>query len=563
MNRFNAFCFILIFLIIGIHQAAAQIGQPKTYEHAVVVAGEEHAAEAGVEILRKGGNAVDAAVAVQFAMAVTQPRAGNIGGGGFMIAHLGDTTVALDFREKAPLKATQDMYIVNGEYQQNLSWEGALAVGVPGVVAGMMKAHKRFGELPLEVVMQPAIKLAREGFRISLAMARLLNENAEVFSKYEASEYYFTKENGQPYHEGDLFVQKDLAKTLERIAEHGRKGFYSGPTADMIVTTMKKYNGLITHEDLKQYEAKWREPITATFNGYTLYMMSPPSTGGLAVAQILKMLKPYNLSTLGYNTARYVHLVSEAMRRAFADRAYFLGDPDYVEIPMEELLSVEYNRNRMQSFEGGEASSSEEIGHGKIPEFTESINTTHFSIVDDEGNAVAITTTINGFYGSSVAVGEAGFFLNNEMNDFTAMPGEPNMYGLIQGKVNAIEPGKRMISSMTPTVVMKGENVRMVLGAAGGPRIITNVLQTFLNGAIFGMNAQEAVAAPRFHHQWYPDYIRYERFGIAKNNRMALKEMGHTLEKGSVGRAHIIFVDDEGMLHGAPDPRGQGYAAGY
>lgn len=543
-------------------KSAAQIGSPKTYQHAVVVAGEGHAAHVGTEIIRDGGNAVDAAVAVQFAMAVTQPRAGNIGGGGFMVVHMNGETYALDFRERAPLKATQDMYIKNGEVQPNLSTLGPLAVGVPGSVAGMIKAHKRFGDLPLEAVIQPAIELARKGFHISLSMAQLLNEHADVFDKFEGSEHYFTKENGEPWHEGDLFIQKDLAKTLERIAENGREGFYSGPTADMIVETMQQYGGLITHKDLKQYEAKWRDPITVTFQDYTLYMMPPPSTGGLVVAQVLKMLKPYDLESLGYNTAKYVHLVAEAMRRAFADRAYFLGDPDYVDVPMETLLSKEYNRKRMESFSWDHSTSSEEISHGKIPSFTESINTTHYSIVDDEGNAVSVTTTLNGWYGSKVAVEGAGFFLNNEMDDFTAKPGVPNMYGLIQGKANAIKPGKRMISSMTPTIVMKDGDVRMVLGAAGGPRIITNVLQTFLNEAVFGMNAQEAISAPRFHHQWYPDYIRYEKYGIDKVSRKKLKEMDHTLKVGSVGRGHIIFVDDEG-LHGAPDPRGIGVAEGY
>lgn len=563
MDRFKTVFLLVFCLIFGFQQATAQIGEAKTYEHAVVVAGESHAAKAGVKMMKKGGNAVDAAVATAFAMAVTQPRAGNIGGGGFMVIHMGDTTVALDFREKAPLKATQDMYVVNGELKPKLSTKGILAVGVPGTVAGLVTAHKRFGELPLKVVMQPAIELARNGFHVSLSMAQLLNKHADVFAKYEASEYYFTKKNGEPWREGDLFVQKDLAKTLERIAKHGMEGFYQGPTADMIVATMEKYGGLITHKDLKQYEAKWRDPITVTFNGYTLYMMPPPSTGGLAIAQILTMLKPYNLKKLGYNTAKYVHLVAEAMRRAFADRAYFLGDPDYVDIPMKELLSKEYNRNRMESFKWHEASSSEVIGHGKIPEFTESINTTHLSVVDPEGNAVSLTTTLNGWYGSKVAVAGAGFFLNNEMNDFTLKPGEPNMYGLIQGKVNAIEPGKRMISSMTPTIVMKNGEVRMVLGAAGGPRIITAVLQIFLNGAVFDMNAMQATSAPRFHHQWYPDYIRYEKYGINKVARMKLKEMGHTLKTGSVGRAHVIFVDERGVVHGAADPRGQGVAAGF
>lgn len=551
-----------VFFLLFSKQINAQTGFPKTYAHAAVVAGEKHAAQVGVDMMKKGGNAIDAAVAVQFAMAVTQPRAGNIGGGGFMVAHIGDTTVALDFRERAPKKATTDMYIVAGELQPQLSREGVLAVGVPGSVAGMIKAHKRFGKLPLKVVMQPAIDLAQNGFPISLMMANLLNENAATFAKYEGSKHYFTKKNGNPYHEGDLFVQKDLAKTLKRIVKHGRAGFYSGPTADYLVATMQKYNGLITHEDLKNYKAIWRKPITTKFNGHTLYMMPPPSSGGIVIAQMLKMLLPYDLKAMGYNTAKYVHLVTEVMRRAYADRNYFLGDPDFISVPLDTLLSSTYIHNRMQSFQPQKASSSEDLKHGEIPGFKESINTTHFSVVDKWGNAVAITTTVNGWYGSKVAVNGAGFFLNNEMDDFTAKPGEPNQFGLVQGKANAVEPGKRMLSSMTPTVVMKNGKVRMVLGAAGGPRIITNVLQTFLNGAVFGMNAMQAISAPRFHHQWYPDEIRYEAYGIDKTARKKLKAMGHQLKIGSVGRGHIIFVDDEGV-HGAPDPRGVGSALGF
>lgn len=562
MKLFKATGSCLLLLLVGFYSAVAQIGSPKTYENAAVVAGEPHAAKAGVQILKKGGNAVDAAVAVQFAMAVTQPRAGNLGGGGFMIARMGDETVALDFRERAPFDATHNMYIKDGKLQPMLSREGALAVGVPGSVAGVLKAHKRYGKLPLKVVMQPAIKLASEGFHISLSMAQLLNENAEAFAKYDGSEHYFTKKNDELYREGDLFVQKDLAKTLERIVKNGREGFYSGPTADMIVKTMEKYDGLITHKDLKQYKAIWRKPLKVDFHGYTLYLMPPPSSGGVAIAQMLTMLDPYNLKDLGYNTAKYVHLVTEVMRRAFADRAYFLGDPDYTDLPMNTLLGETYLKKRMESFDWEQATSSKVLSHGKIPEFKEEINTTHYSVVDKWGNAVSITTTLNGWFGSKVAVDGAGFFLNNEMDDFAAKPGEPNMYGLIQGEVNAVEPGKRMLSSMIPTIVTKNDEVSMVLGAAGGPRIITAVFQIFLNGAVFGMNAQEAVSAPRFHHQWYPDYIRYEDFGINKTAREKLKEWGHTMEVGSVGRAHIIFVDDNGV-HGAPDPRGNGFAAGY
>ncbi len=561
MKKIKFLVFIGLLLFTGL-LTQAQTGFPKTYSQAVVVAGEKHAAQVGVDIMKKGGNAIDAAVAVQFAMAVTQPRAGNIGGGGFMIAHIGDTTVALDFRERAPLKATSDMYIVNGKLQNQLSREGVLAVGVPGSVAGMLKAHKRFGVLPLKVVMQPAIELAQKGFPISLMMANMLNENATVFAKYTGSEHYFTKKNGTPYREGDIFVQKDLARTLKRIAKHGRAGFYTGATADYIVKTMQEYNGLITHKDLKNYEAIWRKPITTTYNGYTLYLMPPPSSGGIVIAQMLKMLAPYKLKEMGYNTAKYVHLLTEVMRRAYADRNYFLGDPDFIDIPIETLLSDAYIDKRMKSFDPQKASLSAELKHGEIPAFEESLNTTHFSVVDKWGNAVSITTTVNGWFGSKVAVEGAGFFLNNEMDDFTAKPGEPNQFGLVQGKANAVKPGKRMLSSMTPTVVMKNGKVRMVLGAAGGPRIITNVLQCFLNEAVFGMNAMQAISAPRFHHQWYPDYIRYEAYGIDKAAREKLKSMGHQLKVGSVGRGHIIFVDKDGV-HGAPDPRGVGSALGY
>lgn len=543
-------------------QGFAQIGYPSSYQNGVVVSTEFHASQVGVDIMRKGGNAVDAAVAVQFALAVTSPSNGNIGGGGFMVVKMKGKTYALDFRERAPLNATTDMYIQNGKVVPGLSTEGALAIGVPGSVAGMVKALERFGNLSLETVMQPAIDLARKGFPLSLSMAHSLNRNKDDFSKYETTKHYFTKGDGKMYHEGELFVQKDLADALERIAKNGRAGFYSGPTADLFVKTMQKYGGLITHEDLKAYEAIWREPITAQYGGYTLHIMPPPSSGGVVIGQMLRMLKPYDLKELGYNTAKYVHLITEVMRRAFADRAYFLGDPDFVKLPLETLLSEGYLQKRMDSFEWKQATPSEELSHGKIPAFKESMQTTNYSVVDKWGNAVAVTTTLNGGYGSNVVVGGAGFFLNNEMDDFTSKPGVANMFGLIQGKVNAIEPGKRMLSSMSPTIVTKDGDVRMVLGAAGGPRIITAVFQMFLNGYL-GMNAQEAVSAPRFHHQWMPDILFYEPFGIDKVSRQKLESWGHHLRASHVATANAIFVNDEGV-HGATDPRdGDGAPAGY
>lgn len=557
---------LALFLLVSVNAefAAAQIGWTKAYENAVVVSAEKHASMAGKQVLKKGGNAVDAAVAVQFALAVTLPRAGNIGGGGFMVIHTDDgENITLDYREEAPAKAGPNMYIRNGEYVPELSREGVLAVGVPGVVDGMVKALEKHGSMSLNKVMQPAIALAREGYRLSWIQAQTLHNSRETLLKYESSRQYFTKQDSNQFKEGDLFVQKDLAATLERIAENGRAGFYSGETADMIVAEMERHGGLITHEDLQNYESKWRQPVRVQFHGYELYVMPPPSSGSIAIAQILQMLQPYDLKSMGYNSSAYVHLVSETMRRAFADRAYFLGDPEFIDIPRDTLLSESYNANRMQTFNPRSASSSDSIGHGDVPGFMESTETTHFSIVDKNGNAVSVTTTLNGNFGSKVAVGGAGFFLNNEMDDFTAKPGEPNMFGLIQGKANAIEPGKRMLSSMSPTIVTKNDSVRMVIGAAGGPRIISATLQNFLNMAVFNMNAQQAVSAPRFHHQWLPDNLYYEEFGITKDSRIILQEMGHHLSTSSVGRAHIIHVDENGVRHGAPDPRGNGTAEGF
>lgn len=543
----------------------AQAGWSKSYEDAVVVTAEERASEIGRDILRQGGNAVDAAVAVQFALAVTLPRAGNIGGGGFMVLHLEDgTSRTLDFREKAPLKSSSDMYIRNGEYVSDLSREGGLASGVPGVVDGMVKAIERYGRLPLETVIKPAITLAREGYKLSWTQADELNSRADVLSKYEGSATYFVKPEEKKWEEGELFVQEDLAQTLERIANRGRKGFYSGKTADLIVEEMERQGGLISYKDLIEYESVWRDPITATFRGYNLHIMPPPSSGSIAIHQILDMLKPFNLEEAGFNSAKYVHLLTESMRRTFADRAYFLGDPDFVEIPQEELMSREYNKQRMESFSWNRATPSDDIDHGDIPSFEESTETTHYSIVDKDGNAVSVTTTLNGSFGSKVAVQGAGFLLNNEMDDFTAQPGEPNMFGLIQGKANSIEPEKRMLSSMSPTIVTKDGNVRMVLGAAGGPRIITATLHNFLNIVVFDMKPQQANSAPRFHHQWMPDKLNYEKFGLSPDTREQLEEMGHQLEViDGVGRAHTIFVDENNLKFGAPDPRGNGTAKGY
>lgn len=552
-------------LLFTTQTLTAQVLTSKSYENGMVVSADYHASEIGKKILQQGGNAVDAAVAVQFALAVTLPRAGNIGGGGFMVVHLANgETNTLDFREKAPERATRNMYVRNGEFKSELSWEGILAVGVPGTVDGMIKALERYGRLPLDMVVQPAIDLARKGYNLSYTQAQDLNNHKDTFKKYQASAKYFTTGDSTLFREGDLFVQEDLAGTLERIARFGREGFYSGPVADAIVNEMERYRGLIGYRDLRNYESVWRDPVVAEFSGYKLHIMPPPSSGSIAIAQILEMIDDYPLEEMGHNSAEYVHLVSGAMRRAFADRSYYLGDPDFVDIPMEELLSEEYNNRRMNSFRDNKVTSSESLEHGEIADFVESSETTHFSIIDKDGNAVAVTTTLNGSFGSHVSVSGAGFLLNNEMDDFSAQPGEPNAYGLIGAEANAIEPGKRMLSSMSPTIVTKDGKIDMVLGAAGGPRIITATLQSFLNKAVFGMRSQQATAQPRFHHQWLPDMLFFDDFGLSPDTQQALEERGHKLfPLPGVGRAHNIYVDQNGHLNSGVDPRGDGHASGY
>ncbi len=554
----------LLLLIVPFNLLDAQSRSTQIYENGLVVSAEVYASEIGNQILRQGGNAVDAAVAVQFALAVTLPRAGNIGGGGFMVIHLSDgTSTTLDFRETAPARSSRNMYVRNGEFKPELSWEGILAVGVPGTVDGMVTALERYGRMPLEVVLQPAIDLAKNGYYLSYSQANSLNNTKDTFSKYDGSKEYFTKEDGSDFNEGDLFIQKDLAEVLKQIARYGRDGFYSGTVADAIVSEMRKENGLISYSDLRNYRSKWREPITARFQDYELSIMPPPSSGSIAVSQILDMMDDYSLAEIGHNSADYVHLMAESMRRAFADRSYYLGDPDFYNVPKQDLLDPKYNHSRMIDFSLDTITHSSALSHGEFSNNYESDETTHFSVVDKDGNAVAVTTTLNGSFGSKVAVNGAGFLLNNEMDDFSAQPGEPNAYGLIGGEANSIQPGKRMLSSMTPTIVTKDGKVRMVLGAAGGPRIITATLQSFLNMAVFGMNAQEAIAANRVHHQWFPDILFYENYGLSPDTIRLLEEKGHQLRTMSIARGHIIYVEQNGNKSSGIDPRGDGHAAGY
>lgn len=546
--------------------AFSQIGEAVPYQSGVVSSTDIFASETGIEILTKGGNAVDAAIAVQFVLAVTVPRAGNIGGGGFMMVHLEDGSVkALDFREKAPINASRDMFLdENGEYIPERSRVGGLASGVPGTVDGMISALERHGTLPLEVIMEPAIRLAHDGFPLTHSMAQDLNNRVDEFSQFEASKEYFTKADGSLWKAGDLFVQNELAETLERIARQGRDGFYSGITARLIVQEMQKTGGIITLRDLRNYRSTWRDPIESSFSGHNFYMMPPPSSGGIVIQQILKMIEIVGVENLDFNSAEYIHLLAEAMRRSFADRNYYLGDPDFVDIPLSTLMSSDYLSERISDFNPIDATSSEDISYGQLEAYPERAETTHFSVVDKNGMAVAVTTTLNGSFGSFVSVNGAGFLMNNEMDDFSAKPGEPNMFGLIGAEANAVEPEKRMLSSMSPTIVTKDGSIRMIAGGAGGPRIITATLQNILNVLLFDMNAEQAINAPRFHHQWLPDRLSIEPLNLSPDTQALLRSMGHEIHVlGNIGRTHIIILDDEGNRYGAADPRGDGAVRGY
>jgi gamma-glutamyltranspeptidase/glutathione hydrolase len=571
MNRLRSISsLIFVLLIIAFlspNELTAQVGFTKSFENAAVVSATREASEAGIEMIRKGGNAVDAAVAVKFALAVTFPAAGNLGGGGFLVLRQADgSSYAVDFREMAPGAAHREMYLdENREVVDGLSTFGHLASGVPGTVDGILNALERFGSLPLEVVLEPAIRLAQDGFHLSWREANALNRNRNRFARFESSAMYFTRDQDNPFMEGDLFVQEDLAKTLDRIAKYGRDGFYAGETADLIVAEMQNNGGIITHEDLMNYKSVWRDPLKVNYKDYELLIMSPPSSGGIAIGQLLNMVEPYNLSALGYNTPESIHLITEAMRRVYADRAEYLGDPDFYDVPSDQLLDKSYARKRMSDFRPGRASRSEDVSHGALIAFNEPDQTTHFSVVDNQGNAVSLTTTINSGYGSYVSIGGAGFLMNNEMDDFSIKPGVPNQFGLLGGEANAIEPQKRMLSSMTPTIVSQNGDLRMVLGTPGGSTIITTVFQVFINVAEYGMNIQQAVAAPRFHHQWYPDQLYFEPFTFNKHTRERLEWFGHTVFERPfyTGQSNCIFVGENGRIETGVDPRGDNYAAGY
>jgi len=535
---------------------------PLRAQHGMVVSTDSLASMAGLNMLQAGGNAVDAAVATQFALAVVNPEAGNIGGGGFMVVRMADDTrAALDFREKAPLAATTDMYLDAVGRVTDAGVIGHLASGVPGSVAGMEEAWRRFGTLPWSDLLQPAIRLARDGFVIGPGHLASVDDRMEELLRFPSTAAVFLP-GGEAPAPGSLFRQPDLARTLEAIAIDGAAAFYTGWIADSTVAQMERGSGIITHEDLAAYEAIWRDPVVLGYRGYEIITMPPPSSGGITLGEMLNIAESFDLAGFGWLSADHVHVAVEAMRRAYADRNFYLGDSDFVPIPMGKLLSQAYADSLAATINMRLASDSRAFN--RVPE--ESTQTTHISIVDPDGNAVAVTTTLNSWFGSRVVVRGAGYLLNNEMDDFTSKPGVPNIYGLVQGEANAIEPGKRMLSAMTPTIVVDPEGrTDLVTGTPGGATIITTVFQIVTNHIDFGMPVRNSIDAPRFHHQHLPDLVRYERSGLPQDVIAELRRRGHILEErvGTSGDVQSIQITNEGTLLGASDRRRGGRALGF
>jgi gamma-glutamyltranspeptidase / glutathione hydrolase len=528
-------------------------------KNGVVVSAHPLASAAGIEILQKGGNAIDAAITVQLALAVVFPEAGNIGGGGFLVAHMQNGEIlAIDFREKAPKQAGKDMYLdSNGNPIEGSSWHGAFSSGVPGTIDGMFEAHKK-GRLPFVDLITPAIRLASQGFSITQQEADNLNASLKDFTIFNSTVNSFTSRS--VWKAGDTLVQPELALTLERIRDHGRAGFYEGTTAGLIVASCKKKGGIISADDLKSYRSIKRKPVLFEYRGYKVLTMPLPASGGVLLPQMLGMAEQYPLADYGFQSTRAVQLMVEIERRAYADRAKYLGDPDFVKIPVTGLTNRAYLKNRMADFSWDKASKSESIQAGQPKESTE---TTHFSVIDKDGNAVAVTTTLNGAYGSCFVVEGGGFFLNNEMDDFSIKPGIPNAYGAIGGDANAIAPGKRMLSSMSPTILLKEDKPFLIIGSPGGTTIITSVFQSIVNIVDFKMSLSDAINAPKFHHQWYPDFIRVEK-EFPTEVRLWLEQAGHQVkEAGKIGRTDGILRLPDGSYQGVGDRRGDDSAMAY
>ncbi len=558
-------CLMLIFALGAVLVSAPSwsIAPEAEFSNGGMVASRSKIASAvGADILARGGNAVDATVAVGFALAVTYPSAGNVGGGGFLVIRMSDGTVATnDHREKAPLAATRDMYLdEEGNVVPDRSTHSHLAVGVPGTVAGLLDALEKFGTMSRAQVLAPAIQLARRGFALDLDLARSFERRLPQFAQYEASAAVFSKD-GDPYARGDRFRQKDLAAVLSRVKKHGKDGFYQGKTADLIVAEMQRGGGLISHEDLTQYQSVWRDPILGSYRGHDIISMPPPSSGGVLVVQMLNMLESVDVGAMGYGSAELVHHIIEAERRAYADRAEHLGDPDFYPVPIQQLVSKAYATERFADFNPAQASRSAAIGPGQWP--LESPDTTHASVIDKDGNAVSYTTTLNLSYGSKIVAAGTGILLNNEMDDFSVAPGIANAFGLLGAEANSVAARKRPLSSMSPTLVMKDGKPIMTVGAAGGPKIISQSLLAVLRVIEMDMSVEEALQAPRFHHQWSPDRLLIEN-SMSKELESGLTKMGHkTFRSRTVGVSQAIGLDKSGRFVGAHDPRVPGKAAGH
>jgi gamma-glutamyltranspeptidase/glutathione hydrolase len=555
--------FILFGWFVGEIKAQSIRVEGLVADRAMVVSAREEASKIGVEILKQGGNAFDAMMATEMALAVTFPFAGNLGGGGFMVYRMADGQIgSLDYREKAPLAASKDMYLdKDGNVIPQLSTLGILASGVPGTLAGIFEAQAKFGKLNPKQVLQPVIDLARNGYVVTKNQAESLKNHRKIFIDVNGPNTFFGKE----IKEGDTLKQPALANTLERIANKGKNEFYKGETAKILVNHFQKNGGIISKKDLIQYKAVWRDPIVFPYRDLKVISMAPPSSGGITLGQIMSMLEPYPLKKLGHHSSEYIQVLVEAERRAYADRNHYLGDPDFVNIPTKQLLDATYLKSRMSSFSFEKASKSTDIARGDLS-FSESMETTHYSIVDADGNAVSVTTTLNGAYGSKVYLEELGFFMNNEMDDFSAKAGVPNMFGLVGTEANSIAPSKRMLSSMTPTIVEKDGKLAMVVGTPGGSTIITSVLQTILNVYEFDMGMQEAVNAPRFHHQWLPDLVNFEPKAFGADLIRTLKSRGYLINESPspiIGKVDAIRVLSNGKLEGGADPRGDDKAVGY
>jgi len=558
----NFIPFILSFLILSCG---------KSYNPAVVSARKE-ASDIGVEIMKKGGNAFDAMVAVHLALAVTYPIAGNIGGGGFVVYHTSDgESGSLDFREKAPGKAFKDMYLdENGDVIENMSTLGGAAVGVPGSISGIFEIHSKFGSLPIEDLFQPSIELAKNGFIVTKKQEEALKDKLQDFINVNGSESLFS----QNYKQGDTLKNINLSITLDKISKNGPKAFYEGEIAEMIIEEIEESGGIMTVEDLKNYNSVWRDPIKFKYKGLDIISMPLPASGGILLGQLLKAIEGYDIGQFGHNSVESIQLMVEAERRAYADRSFYMGDPDFNKLPVYELMDDEYVNSRMASFSWDKATLSSEVSHGEVKTIEESDQTTHYSIIDADGNSVSVTTTLNTNYGSKVFVEEGGFFLNNEMDDFSSKPGYPNSFGLIGSKANSIEANKRMLSSMTPTIVLKNKKPSLIVGTPGGSTIITSVFQTILNVYEYGMSMQEAVNAPRVHHQWVPDVVIIEEGGIDSVKDSILKSKNYFIvslpiksdssgmsARSSIGKVDAIFIDENGEVSTGADPRGDDHAS--